>query len=95
MPGVSIGPNAVVAAGSVVTKSVPPNSVVAGVPARILCSVEEYAEKAFFEMPEYDAAAYAKDKKKELLRALPIPPTEKPKVSGDTIAASEISHSLR
>src|ERR1035437_2212317 len=40
MPGVTIGPNAVVAAGAVVTQTVPPNTVVAGVPARILCDVE-------------------------------------------------------
>lgn len=36
MPGVSIGDGAVIGAGSIVTKSVPPYSVVAGVPARII-----------------------------------------------------------
>lgn len=36
LPGVSIGPNAVVAAGSVVTKDVPAACVVAGVPARVV-----------------------------------------------------------
>jgi len=35
-PGVTIGDNVVVAAGAVVTKDVPPNVVVAGVPARII-----------------------------------------------------------
>ena len=45
LPGVSIGPNALVAAGSVVTRSVPPNSVVAGVPAHYICSFEEYVRK--------------------------------------------------
>jgi len=34
MPGITIGENSVVAAGAVVTKDVPPNVVVAGVPAR-------------------------------------------------------------
>ena len=34
--GVTIGENAIVGAGSVVTKDVPPNAVVAGVPARIV-----------------------------------------------------------
>lgn len=38
LPGVEIGDNCVVGAGSVVTKSVPPRSVVAGNPARILYS---------------------------------------------------------
>jgi len=36
LPGVTIGENAVVAAGSVVTKDVPDNVVVAGVPAKIV-----------------------------------------------------------
>jgi UDP-2-acetamido-3-amino-2,3-dideoxy-glucuronate N-acetyltransferase len=34
--GVTIGENAIVGAGSVVTKDVPPDSMVAGVPARII-----------------------------------------------------------
>lgn len=34
MPGVTIGPNAIVAAGSVVTKDVPENTVVSGIPAK-------------------------------------------------------------
>ncbi len=36
LPGVIIGDNAVVAAGAVVTKNVPANAVVAGVPAKII-----------------------------------------------------------
>ncbi len=36
LPGVSIGDHAVVAAGAVVTKDVPPHSLVAGVPAKII-----------------------------------------------------------
>src|SRR4030042_937975 len=45
MPDVSIGSNAVVGAGAVVTRSVPADSVVAGVPARRVCSYEEYVER--------------------------------------------------
>ncbi|MBP1929785.1 acetyltransferase-like isoleucine patch superfamily enzyme [Methanolinea mesophila] len=35
-PGVTIGEQAIVAGGAVVTKDVPPNAVVAGVPARVI-----------------------------------------------------------
>ena len=45
LPGVTIGEGALVAAGSVVTKSVPPHTVVGGNPARIICTTEEYLEK--------------------------------------------------
>ena len=34
--GVTIGDNAVIAAGAVVTKNIPPNTVAAGVPARVV-----------------------------------------------------------
>jgi acetyltransferase-like isoleucine patch superfamily enzyme len=36
LPGVTIGHHSVVAAGAVVTKDVPPHSLVAGVPAKII-----------------------------------------------------------
>ena len=44
-PGVTIGKNAVVGMGSVVTKDVPPETVVIGNPARIKYSRKEYDEK--------------------------------------------------
>lgn len=45
MPGVTIGHHCVIGAGSVVTKDVPDGMVAVGVPARAICSTEEYAEK--------------------------------------------------
>lgn len=45
MPGVTIGKGSMVAAGSIVTKSVPPGVVVAGNPAKVICKVEDYIER--------------------------------------------------
>ena len=45
MPGVTIGDNVIVGSGAIVTKDVPSNSVVAGVPAKIICTIEEYYQK--------------------------------------------------
>lgn len=45
MPGVTIGRNAIVAAGSIVTKSVPEGSVVGGNPAKIIAKTEDYINK--------------------------------------------------
>ena len=43
--GVTIGENSVVAMGAVVTKDVPDNMVVAGVPAKVMYTKEEYDKK--------------------------------------------------
>ena len=45
MPGVNIGENSIIAAGSIVTKNVEPNSVVTGVPAKKIMSIDEYYKK--------------------------------------------------
>lgn len=51
MPGVTIGPDAIVAAGAVVTKDVLPDSIVAGVPANQIGSVKKLLEKRLLQRP--------------------------------------------
>jgi len=38
--GITIGENSIIGAGSVVTKDVPPNTIVAGVPARVIRKID-------------------------------------------------------
>lgn len=45
LPGVRIGPNSIVGAGSVITRDVPPDSVYAGNPARFICDTGTYLER--------------------------------------------------
>ena len=45
LPGVTIGPNVLVGAGSVVNRDIPPNSCVAGVPARVYARFNAYIER--------------------------------------------------
>ena len=42
MPGVTVGDNVLIAAGSVVTHSVPDNVVIGGNPAHIICTFDDY-----------------------------------------------------
>lgn len=64
----TIGDNVIIGAGSVVTKNIPSDSVAAGVPARVICSLDEYYEKnlqkgTFYTTPKMTA----KDKKYYLM----------------------------
>lgn len=43
--GVNIGDNCIIGAGSIVTKSIPANSIAAGCPARVITSTENYRQK--------------------------------------------------
>ena len=45
LKGVTIGDNVIIGAGSIVNKDVPDNCVVAGNPAKYICSIEEYETK--------------------------------------------------
>ena len=46
LPGIEIGDNCIVGAGSVISKSVPSNSVVVGNPARIVSTVDKFLNNA-------------------------------------------------
>ncbi len=45
LPGVTIGTNVVIGAGSIVTRSIPDNTIVAGNPARKICTINEFEIK--------------------------------------------------
>ena len=45
LPNVTIGSNVVIGSGSVVTKSIQDSVVVAGSPARTICTIEEFIAK--------------------------------------------------
>ena len=45
LPGVTIGPNTIVGAGTLVNKDIPPDTVAAGNPAKVISTVDEYIEK--------------------------------------------------
>ena len=59
LPGVTIGKNSIIGAGSVVSKSIPENVVAVGNPAKVITTVEAYLEKQKKIMqtsPVYDAS---------------------------------------
>lgn len=69
MPGVTIGKGALVAAGSIVTKSIPDGEVWGGVPARFISTVEQYIER---NIPyNVDSKWMTKEQKKKFLLSLP------------------------
>jgi acetyltransferase-like isoleucine patch superfamily enzyme len=67
LPGVTIGPNSVVAAGSVVSRSIPPDVLAAGNPAKTVMTVHQYAEWSLAATPDYDEEEYARDEKTVLM----------------------------
>lgn len=54
LPGVTIGENSVIGAGSVVTKDVPPNVVAVGNPCRVLREVNEHDREYYFKDRKID-----------------------------------------
>lgn len=45
LPGVTIGNNVIVGANSTVTHDIPDNTVVAGTPAKLICTLDDYLNK--------------------------------------------------
>lgn len=68
MPDVIIGDNCVIAAGSIVTHDIPSGEVWGGVPAKKMCSIEEYAEKLLKETPDYDPERIKTHEREETLK---------------------------
>jgi acetyltransferase-like isoleucine patch superfamily enzyme len=48
LPGVKIGDGVIIGAGSVVTKNIESNTVVAGNPAKVICTVDDYIVKCTY-----------------------------------------------
>jgi maltose O-acetyltransferase len=59
LPGVEIGPRSIVGAGSVVLRSVPPETVAAGNPAKVICTLDEYLERHRRRIAESPTFPYA------------------------------------
>ena len=70
MPGVTIGKRCVIGAGAVITRDIPANSVAVGVPAKVISTTEQYAEKCLKEQRTYNKEEYVRDKRKYLLEWL-------------------------
>jgi acetyltransferase-like isoleucine patch superfamily enzyme len=63
MMGVTIGPNCVIGAGSIVTKDIPPNTVAAGVPAKVIMTLAEYEKKKLEQFSPVRGLPHEKRKK--------------------------------
>jgi len=78
LPGVEVGPRTIVGANSVVSKSLPPDTVCAGIPAKAICSLDEYlarhrermTQSRLFPWKEYNAASLTPERLKEILAAV-------------------------
>ncbi len=78
LPGVEVGPRTMVGANSVVAKSLPPDTVCAGIPAKVICTLDEYlarhssglAAGQKFPWTEYNTNAWTPERRQELLVAL-------------------------
>jgi maltose O-acetyltransferase len=78
LPGVEVGPRTIVGANSVVAKSLPPETVCAGVPAKVLFSLDEYLARhqaslstaRQFPWSEYNIDVLSPARRAEMIEAL-------------------------
>lgn len=78
LPGVEIGPRTIVGAGSVVARSLPPNTVCSGSPAVVTGSLDDYLEKhrrriataKTFAYEHYDQSVLSQSGRAEMIAAL-------------------------
>lgn len=67
--GVTVGRGSLIASGSVVCKSVPDNEVWGGVPAKFICTVEDYIRR---NLPfNLDTKGLSAEEKRSILLSLP------------------------
>ena len=67
MPGVTIGNNCIIGCSAVVTKNIPDNSVVGGIPAKVIETIDEYYNKHADKF-DYTKEMSQKDKEEYLLK---------------------------
>lgn len=72
LPNVQVADNCVIGGGSVVTKNIPKGEVWAGVPARFVCTIEEYKKRMQQHTLDINWTAYWQDKEKEIKRVFEI-----------------------
>lgn len=65
LPGVTIGDNCVIGAGSVVTKDIPSNTISAGNPCKVIREITAEDKKFYFKDLQFDDEAWAKINSKD------------------------------
>ena len=82
LPGVEVGPRTMVGANSVVAKSLPPDTVCAGAPAKVICGLDEYLDRHVsklatarkFPWTEYNIGSMTSERLQELMSAVDVGP---------------------